>query len=154
MILWTTLSVTIVRKTNRDYNGGLYNSLNSKGGNEMRELKTNFKKDYENVSNQIESMKPTDENYKELVTDKDNIRNELIKIRQAEMEYEIKLKQIEAENIKELIRTGVTVGTFLIASSIGIWKVVKTFKFDIDGTLTSTLGDKILNSDIPKNFKW
>ena len=49
-----------------------------------------------------------------------------------------------------LISNYITIGTFVGTSLISIWAVLKTFKFDEDGTITSTLGRGILNGIIPK----
>ena len=85
-----------------------------------------------------------------LQRERDNIRNELIKLDSIEIEAKNKKAEIEAENKREKIRNIITVGTFSITTFVSIWAVLKTFKFDQEGTVTSTLGRGILNNIIPK----
>lgn len=102
--------------------------------------------DYNNVNDLLKVVEPNDEKHGKLMKERDDIRNELIKLDEVEMKRE----EIEAENKREKIRNGITIGTFVVSSAIGIWAVVKTFRFDQDGTVTSTLGRGILSGIIPK----
>ena len=52
--------------------------------------------------------------------------------------------------MKDRIRNGITIGTFVITSGISIYAISKTFKFDQVGTITSTLGRNILSGVVPK----
>ena len=100
----------------------------------------------------------------ELLEERDKIRNEIIKLEQsildaevkkAQLEAEAKSKaaQIEAENKRDKIRNRITVGTFVVSTMFSAYAVFKTFKFDKEATITSTLGRNILNSAIPKMFR-
>lgn len=108
----------------------------------MNELKEAFWQDYKDVDVIFKSSEVGSDNYVRTMEEKDKIRNELIKI-----------EQIEAENNREKIRNMITVGTFGVSTVVGVWTVVKTFKFDHVATVTSTLGRNILNGALPKMFK-
>ena len=130
----------------------------------MKRINETLWKDYESVSNQIESCTNKDDGYKLLLEERDKLRNELIKFEQTnieadlkklQMETETKIKeaQIEAENKREKIRNQITIGTFAISTGVSVYAIVKTFKFDQVATVTSTLGRNILNGVVPKMFK-
>ena len=130
----------------------------------MKRINETLWKDYESVSNQIESCTNKDDGYKLLLEERDKLRNELIKfgqttieadLKKLQMETETKIKeaQIEAENKREKIRNQITIGTFAVTTSVSIYAIVKTFKFDQVATVTSTLGRNILSGVVPKMFK-
>lgn len=119
----------------------------------MNEIKETLWSDYKKVSELITVLEPKDENYELLLEERDKIRNELLKLEQANMETEVKKGQIEAENKREKTRNGITIGTFTVSTALSLYAIVKTFKFDQDSTVTSTLGRNILNGVVPKIFK-
>lgn len=119
----------------------------------MKETKETLWADYNKVSKQIDSLEIKDENYELLLEERDKLRNELIKLDTANMEIDLKRDQIKAENKREKIRNYITIGTFSVTTIVGVWSVVKTFKFDEGATVTSTLGRNILNGVVPKVFK-
>lgn len=119
----------------------------------MEKIKQTLWKDYNDVSEQIDELNVGDEHYKLLLEEKDKIRNELIKLEEANMETKLKEGQIEADNNKEKIRNAITIGTFAITTGVSLYAIIKTFKFDTDSTVTSTLGRGILNGVVPKMFK-
>ena len=102
--------------------------------------------DYNKADELLKVVQPEDEKHGKLMKEKDDIRNELIRLDEVEMKRE----EIEAENKREKIRNGITIGTFVVSSAIGVWAVLKTFAFDQEGTVTSTLGRGILSGIIPK----
>ena len=120
----------------------------------MNELKQTLKADYERVSKQIESLEVKDANYELLLEERDKVRNELLKVEQASLEANIKKSQMEAENNREKIRNGITIGTFVVTTGVSIWTVLKTFRFDEDSTITSTLGRNSLNNVVSNMTKW
>lgn len=119
----------------------------------MEETKKILWADYNKVSEQIGNLKTSDEGYELLLEERDKIRNELIKLEQANMEANTKKSQIEAENKREKTRNGITIGTFVVSTGIGVWTVIKTFKFDQDSTMTSTLGRNSVNNVVSKLFR-
>lgn len=119
----------------------------------MKEINNALWDDYKRVRKQIEESDIKDENYNMLLEDLDKIRNEIIKANQAEMENRVKVEQIEAENRREKIRNGITVGTFTVTTIVSVWTVLKTFAFDETGTFTGTMSRNIVNGFIPKLFK-
>lgn len=116
----------------------------------MNKTKDLVMKDYNQTGDFITVIGPEHENYGKVAKDRDDIRKELIQIATVEMENETKRFEIETENKREKIRNRITIGTFAITSIISIWAVVKTFKFDEEGTVTSTLGRGILGGIMPK----
>lgn len=108
---------------------------------------------YNDVDEKLKVMTPTNEGFELLLEERDKLRNELIKMDQLKMESELKRGQIENENKKDYIRNIITVGTFVITTSVGIWTVVKTFNFDQTSTVTSTLGRTSLTNAVSKLFK-
>lgn len=119
----------------------------------MNRIKETLWTDYNKVSTQIESLEIKDDKYELLLEERDKLRNELIKLEQAEMETNVKKSQMEAENNKEKIRNQITIGTFIVSTSVSLWAILRTFKFDESSTVTSTMGRNILNGVIPKMFK-
>lgn len=119
----------------------------------MNEIKEALWKDYRKVSELIDFADSNDERYKSLLEERDKLRNELIKFEQNRSDAEIKKAQIEAEDKREKIRNNITIGTFTVSTGLSLYAIVRTFKFDQESTVTSTLGRNILNGVIPKMFK-
>ena len=124
---------------------------NEEGGKkEMKKTKDLLMLDYNKNGEYLSLIGPDNEHHGKLLKDRDDIRKELIQVEIAYMEAENKKAEIEAENKREKIRNGIVIGTFTVTSMISIWAVLKTFKFDQEGTVTSTLGRGILSGLIPK----
>lgn len=119
----------------------------------MNKIEETLWKDYEKVNGLIESIDVKDEKYELLLEEKDRIRNELIKLKQSDIDVDLKLTQVNAENKREKIRNGITIGTFVVSTGVSLYSIIKTFKFDQEATITSTLGRNILNSVVPKMFR-
>ena len=116
----------------------------------MKKTRELLMADYNKSDELMVVLDQQDERRKVCMKKKDDIRNELIKLEQIEMEAKMKEAEIKAEDKREKIRNGITIGTFAVTSLISIWAVMKTFKFDSEGTVTSTLGRGILSGIIPK----
>ena len=110
-------------------------------------------KDYGELGDLISVMGNDDERKRGVLEERDKIRNELLKLEQSRNEMRIKREEINAEDEREKIRNRITIVTFGISTAISLYAIVKTFRFDQDSTVTSTLGRNILNSFIPKLFK-
>ena len=120
----------------------------------MNKIKETLWTDYNKVSTQIDSLNIDDyEKYELLLEERDKLRNELIKLEQTNAETDLKKSQIEAEDRREKIRNQITLGTFAVSTSLSVYAIAKTFKFDQVATVTSTLGRSILNGVVPKMFK-
>jgi len=119
----------------------------------MKKTKETLWADYDKVTKQIDGLTPNDSGYQVLLEERDKIRNELIKLEEANMESDLKKLQIEAENKREKVRNAITIGTFTVTTSVGIWTVLKTFRFDEVGTVTSTLGRNSISNVFGKMFK-
>lgn len=109
--------------------------------------------DYSKVSDLIAVLENGDEKKNVLFEERDKIRNELLKLEQSKNEREIKRDEINAEDEREKVRNRITIATFAISTSLSLYAIIKTFRFDQESTVTSTLGRNILNGVIPKMFK-
>lgn len=109
--------------------------------------------DYKAISDLIGGLDNKSERYQASLEERDRLRNELIKLQQIELDRETKIYQIEAEDKRERIRNGITIGTFVVTTGVSVYAIAKTFKFDQVATVTSTLGRNILNGVVPKMLK-
>lgn len=116
----------------------------------MKKTRELLMNDYNAVGDLLKVVQNEDERQGKLLKEKDDIRKELIELDSIEMQAKMKEAEIKAEDKREKIRNGITIGTFAVTSLISIWAVMKTFKFDQEGTVTSTLGRGILSGIIPK----
>jgi hypothetical protein len=119
----------------------------------MKKIKETLWADYENVSDKLKVTDIDNAKYESLLEERDKIRNELIKLEQSTMDVELKRTQIEVENKRDTVRNLITIGTFVVSTSLSLYAISKTFRFDQESTVTSTLGRGILNSVIPKMSK-
>lgn len=119
----------------------------------MHRIKEALWSDYENVSGQIKALDRKDEKYNDAMRERDNIRNELLKLAQIESEKQISEKQLKSETRREIINKIIDVSTFTISTIVSVYSIVMTFKFDQSSTITSTLGRNILSGAIPKSSK-
>ena len=126
----------------------------NKGGQNMdNNIEEALWKDYNALGDLITVMGNDDEKKRGVLEERDKIRNELLKLEQSRNEMRIKREEINAEDEREKIRNRITIVTFGISTAISLYAIVRTFRFDQDSTVTSTLGRNILNSVIPKLFK-
>lgn len=116
----------------------------------MNKIESTLWNNYEAVNKLILSTEISKDEYKVLLEERDKIRNELINMDQFDQEIDVKISQIECDNMKDKIHNGITIGTFIISTGVSIYAISKTFKFDQVATITSTLGRNILNGVIPK----
>ena len=106
--------------------------------------------DYKDACGRIEKMNGTEQNYHDELEERDRIRNEIIKMKQLSQDKELKENETKVENRNEIIRTVINVATTATTLVIQIVLCNKTFKFDQQSTVTSTLGRGILNGVTPK----
>ena len=119
----------------------------------MNDIKEALWNDYKAISDLIKGLDANSEKYKAALEERDNIRNELLKLEQMKQDKELKISQTKSENEREKIRNGITIGTFVVSTAISVYAITKTFKFDQVATVTSTLGRNILNGVVPKMLK-
>lgn len=119
----------------------------------MNKIESTLWDNYEAVNQLIVKTDIDKDEYKVLLEERDKIRNELINIDQFDQEIDVKISQIECDNMKDKIRNGINIGTFIITTGVSIYAISKTFKFDQVATITSTLGRNILNGVVPKMGK-
>lgn len=116
----------------------------------MNKIESTLWDNYDAINKLIVSTDIEKDEYRMLLEERDKIRNELINIDQFDQEIDVKISQIECDNMKDKIRNGISIGTFIISTSVSIYAISKTFKFDQVATITSTLGRNILNGVVPK----
>lgn len=120
--------------------------------------------DYNDAKSKLDGLSLDDKKAEVLVKERDNIRNELIeydksvkelelKKQLSENDVKLKSKQLTTEQKNELMRNGIAIGTFLISTTVSIFTIVKTFRFDEESSVTSTMGRGVLNGVVPKLFK-
>ena len=119
----------------------------------MKETKDLLMKDYSDVNEKLTIVNVDSDKYVDLLKEKDDIRNELIKLETVKSNAKIEKAKIEAEDKREKVRNRITIGTFAVTTLVSIYGIIRTFRFDEDGTITSTLGRGILSSIIPKPNK-
>lgn len=119
----------------------------------MKKIKETLWADYNDVSDKLKVIDIENPRYESLLEERDKIRNELIKLEQSNIDLESKKNQIDVETKRDMIRNLISIGTFVVSTSLSIYAISKTFRFDQDSTVTSTLGRGILNSVIPKMSK-
>lgn len=98
--------------------------------------------DYEAVNDLLGGLEINSKEYEDASKERDNIRNELIK-----------LNQTVSENKRDKIRNIISIVTFTVSTVVSVYAISKTFKFDQEATVTSTLGRGILNGVVPKMLK-
>lgn len=72
------------------------------------------------------------------------------KIQNREEEYELKLRQIADEKKDRKIKNGIAIGSIVLPLAVAIWGTRASFRFEQEGTVTTTLGRSWLNKLIPK----
>lgn len=120
--------------------------------------------DYNDAKSQLKGLALDDKKAEVLLKERDNIRNELIEydksVREVDLKRQlsiedskIKSMQLTTDQKNELMRNAITIGTFLVSTTVSIITIVKTFEFDRDSSVTSTMGRGVLNGVVPKLFK-
>lgn len=116
----------------------------------MKETRKLLMDDYNKVNDLISVAEPGTPVMESLLKDRDNIRNELIKVDSQVMDTKVKNVEIEAENKREKKRNILNIVTFGVSTIISSIFVLATFNFDREHTVTSTLGRGILGNILPK----
>lgn len=120
----------------------------------MKELTESLWNDYNNVKDLIAVVDKSDKELNErLYKERDDIRNELIRLELGKNEKEVKKGEIDAEIERDKAKNRIEITIFGISTIVGLYAMLKTFKFDQEGAITSTLGKNILNSLSSKMFK-
>lgn len=119
----------------------------------MENLKEKLWSDYKDAHDILGGLNVGSNEYNAINNEVERIRNELLKLEQIENEKNLKILEIENENKREKIKNIINITMFTVSSIISLITINKTFKFDQEATITSTLGKNILNGVIPKFFK-
>ena len=72
------------------------------------------------------------------------------KVENRVFDNDLKLKQLDEEKKDRLIKNCINVVGIVIPSVITIWGTFKTFKFEEEGTITTTMGRGFINRLFPK----
>jgi hypothetical protein len=107
-------------------------------------------KDYNDLGDIIKVVSDGDERKNVLLEERDKIRNEIIKYVQSKNETDVKKEEILAENKRERNRNRALYITNGATFILSLYAIYRTFVFDQDSTMTSTLGRNIMNAFIPK----
>ena len=62
----------------------------------------------------------------------------------------LKNRQLTDEKLNNYIKNGLTAAGLIISTGLTVWGTVKTFKFEEDGTITSTIGRGFVNKLLPR----
>ncbi len=117
-------------------------------------LETALWKDYNDLGDLLKVISDGEDGKKNiLLEERDKIRQELLKLEISRNECAVKEKETTAEDGREVIRNRITIITFAISTTLSLYAIAKTFRFDQESTVTSTLGRSILNGVVPKMFK-
>lgn len=120
---------------------------------EERNIREAIWANYDEIQKEIKSIGENDDNYEIKLEERDKIRNELLKLEQLKNDREIKNMQFEIDKKNEFIRNLITIGTFSINFISCVYFTIKSFDFDKESTMTSTMGRGILSNFMPKLFK-
>ena len=120
---------------------------------EERNIREAIWANYDEIQKEIKSIGENDETYEIKLEERDKIRNELLKLEQLRNDREIKNMQFEIDKKNEFIRNLITIGTFSINFIGCVYLTIKSFDFDKESTMTSTMGRGILSNFMPKLFK-
>lgn len=108
---------------------------------------------YEDVEKKLKGLDVKNDNYAVLLDERDKIRGQLIKLEQLEQDKIIKDEQLDFEKQNEFIKNSISIVSFSLNLIVCVGMAAKTFKFDNNSTITSTMGRGILNNFIPKLFR-
>lgn len=67
-----------------------------------------------------------------------------------ESSFDLKVEQLEHEKKDSKIRNYLTAAGIVVPSAITIWGVLKSFKFEETGTVTTAIGRGFINKLLPK----
>lgn len=72
------------------------------------------------------------------------------KVETRESEYNLKLQQMREDRKDRIAKNCIAVGTTLLGVGVTIWGARATFKFEEEGTISTTIGRGFINKLIPK----
>lgn len=108
----------------------------------MKETKEALWKNYKEITDRIECLGEQDERYGVLVEKREKVMSDIIK-----------LEQIESENKREQNRNIATYVTLGVTTVSGLIVAFKSFRFDEDSTMTSTIGRTSVTNMVSRLFK-
>lgn len=108
----------------------------------MKDTREILLADYNDISEKLKCINKDDDAYVTLLNDRKSIRDELVK-----------MEEINSENKRDKIRNIITIGTFTVTSTLSVWGLLRTLKFDEGATITSTAGRGIVSDVVLKMFK-
>lgn len=107
-------------------------------------------KDYGDLNDLLSVMSKDGNERSVVLEERDKIRNELIKLEISKNETNCKKREIEAENKRDNNHNKIEIAFFMTSTFLSLYAIARTFAFDSESNITSTLGRNILNSVMPK----
>lgn len=72
------------------------------------------------------------------------------KAEELKMEESLKLKQMKEERTDRWVKNGIAVATLVASTAVTIWGTIKSFEFEKEGTITTSIGRGFISKLIPK----
>lgn len=95
--------------------------------------------------NEMEKIKLDQENA--IKTHEDDYR---LKLKQMEIENELKELQMKEDRHDRLVKNGLTLLSLLVGTGVTVWGVIVSINFEKEGTITTQAGRALLNRLFPK----
>lgn len=127
----------------------------------MDKIKDLLSKEIETELNTLEDMDMGSDEQSKAVNDLTKLLDRAIEIEKmdndklqkektAEIEAEIKYKQLKSENIDRIIKNGLTGVSIIGGFALTVWGTIKSIKFEETGTITTIMGRGFINKLLHK----
>ena len=93
----------------------------------------------------ISRLDPTTKEYTAAVDSMTKLMDRAIEIEKLEASESHNEKQMKEEHDSRLVKNGIDIGLGLLPIAVGIWGTKVCLKFEETGTITTTVGRKILD---------
>ena len=93
----------------------------------------------------ISRLDPTTKEYTAAVDSMTKLMDRAIEIEKLEASESHNEKQMKEEHNSRLVKNGIDIGLGLLPIAVGIWGTKVCLKFEETGTITTTVGRKILD---------
>ena len=105
----------------------------------------------------LEEMDIGSDAYKATVDSVTKLTDRLIELKKLSVdssdkvvEHDLKREQLDEERKDRLVRNCIAVAGIIIPSVITIWGTVKSFEFEKEGTITTSIGRGFINKLLPR----
>ena len=125
------------------------------------DIKTILNEEIEDELNELADKDLGSEEYKSSVDGITKLIDRKIEIERLEREFnereqarvqehELNVKQATDERIDRYVKNGITVATIVTSTLLTVWGTYKTFKFEEEGSITTSMGRGFINRLFPK----